>query len=80
MHDRDEAGTTAKRRLVVTIHGDSEADLARGLHEATIRLSAGEAWGSAADSACWVRWTTEEPDKNRRTPPEDQQSHPGPVS
>lgn len=80
MHDRDEASTPGQRRLVVTIHGDSEADLARGLHEATIRLSAGESWGSAADNGCCVRWTTEEPDKNRGTPPGNRHIHAGPVS
>jgi hypothetical protein len=51
------AGTTT-HRLSVSIDAATVEDLARGLHEATIRLEAGERWGNAADSGCWVRWTT----------------------
>lgn len=44
--------------LAVTIRADTPADLARGLHEASLRIASGEHWGSAADTRCWVRWTT----------------------
>lgn len=51
----------APRNLAVTINATTPSDLARGLHEATLRIAAGERWGSAADETCWVTWNTLEP-------------------
>lgn len=57
MMSQQEAATTPQR-IFVHVEANTLADVARGIHEATLRIEQGETWGSAADTACWVRWTT----------------------